>query len=284
MGAAKSTFISSARHDEMMDELYKILTRRSAGRSRDDFRLRGMWRVDYRLRPNEWERDLAFTMIYAQTLWQGCCYVNYQAGDVDDAHLGQDVREIRTSDVATQIALLDAGYASLPSSPARQYEYGGSAPEKAMERGRIVVGEAVRLMGGTVRGARVVQIGVMGNFVHQLAELGADVVGSDFDPAIVGHAVAGVPVSHGSETLNLIKTADLAIATGMTLSTGTLADIIDTAQQSGTKLVLFAATGSHLGEEYCRTFGVDVVLSEPQPQYMFQGESTILVHSKDFRE
>jgi hypothetical protein len=64
----------------------------------------------------------------------------------------------------------------------------------------------------------------------------------------------------------------------MTLATDSLDLIISEARQAGTKLLIFAETGANFGEEYCRTLGVDTVVSEPFPFYIFQGLSTIEVY------
>jgi hypothetical protein len=55
---------------------------------------------------------------------------------------------------------------------------------------------------------------------------------------------------------------------------------VDEAQKAGTKLLLFAETGANFGEEYCRSIGVDAVVSEPFPFYIFQGVSTIEVYRR----
>jgi hypothetical protein len=41
---------------------------------------------------------------------------------------------------------------------------------------------------------------------------------------------------------------------------------------------MFAETGAWLGREYCRSFGIDAVISEPFPFYIFEGTSTLRVH------
>jgi phosphoserine phosphatase len=66
----------------------------------------------------------------------------------------------------------------------------------------------------------------------------------------------------------------------MTMTTSTLDEIVDRVKAAGKKLVLFAATGCYFAEEYCRTFGIDSVVSEPQPQYMYQGTSHIEIYRK----
>jgi hypothetical protein len=44
---------------------------------------------------------------------------------------------------------------------------------------------------------------------------------------------------------------------------------------------MFAETGANFGEEYCRTIGVDVVVSEPFPFYIFQGVTRIEIYRRD---
>ncbi|MFD7498957.1 hypothetical protein ACFV8T_42915 [Streptomyces sp. NPDC059832] len=61
----------------------------------------------------------------------------------------------------------------------------------------------------------------------------------------------------------------------------TLEELIEAAAEHDTRLVIFAVTGCHFAEEYCRTFGVDTVVAEPQPQYLFQGPSTLEICRKD---
>ncbi|MGD8628540.1 MAG: hypothetical protein PVH52_05625, partial [bacterium] len=68
--------------------------------------------------------------------------------------------------------------------------------------------------------------------------------------------------------------------TGMALTTDALGDIIDVCKQHDTRLVIFAETGAHFGEEYCRTLGVDSVVSEPFPFYIFQGMSRIEIYRR----
>jgi hypothetical protein len=59
-----------------------------------------------------------------------------------------------------------------------------------------------------------------------------------------------------------------------------MGDIIDTCKEKNTKVVIFAETGANFGEEYCSTLGVDSVVSELFPFYIFQGVSTIEIYRK----
>ena len=66
----------------------------------------------------------------------------------------------------------------------------------------------------------------------------------------------------------------------MTIATDSLELIVEEARKAGTKLLIFAETGAYFAEEYCRTIGVDAVVSEPFPFYIFQGASTIEVYRR----
>jgi uncharacterized UPF0146 family protein len=143
------------------------------------------------------------------------------------------------------------------------------------------VAEAERLLGQacrTDRKPRVVNVGVVGNLVSGLAARGCEVLATDLEPEMIGKVVSGVEVQDGTRTFDFVRDADLAVVTGMTLATDSLDLIISEARQAGTKLLIFAETGANFGEEYCRTLGVDTVVSEPFPFYIFQGLSTIEVY------
>lgn len=265
---------------DLLETLRQIALERSRQYPTDYFLLRGLWRIDYRYRPNVWERDLAYSMVLAHTVWQGCCYVDYATPKIDDTLLGRDARDLRPEDIGTAIAVLDAIYAVFDKRPKATFTFQGMASDKTSLRARIITSEVTKVL-RRCGGNRVLNVGVMGNFIKQLRDDGVEVVGSDFDDTIIGTRVNDAAVENGERTLELIKDFDVILATGMTLTTQTLDDIISTVKRYGRKLILFAATGAHFGEEYCRTFGVDVVLSEVQPQYMFQGPSTIHIFERD---
>jgi uncharacterized protein (DUF4213/DUF364 family) len=67
-------------------------------------------------------------------------------------------------------------------------------------------------------------------------------------------------VFYGKHTLDLVKQSDVAIVTGMTLTTEILDEIIKVAKENDTKVIIFAETGAHLGEFYLNA-GADVVIS-----------------------
>jgi uncharacterized protein (DUF4213/DUF364 family) len=124
-------------------------------------------------------------------------------------------------------------------------------------------------------------VGVVGDVILRLAaETQFEVSAFDYAPDLVGSRVHGVAVQNGRRTLAGVRAADVALVTGMTLWNGSLDRILGTARRAGTKLVLFAETGAHFAEEYCR-MGVDCVVSEPFPFYLVcGGPSTLNVHRR----
>lgn len=263
----------------MLDRLRYELRERSRERDDGDFMLRGLWTLQHHYRPNQHERLLTYGMVLAQTRAQGCCYTDIDALDIDVGLLDSDVRDLEPEDLPQRIAILDAGFAMLPRNPSRRLLFSGATDEKAVERANIIVDEVV---GHLARrdGRRILNIGVMGNFFPHLRRHGIEILATDFDREVIENAPGHVTVLHGAHTLDLIKDVDLVLATGMTLATGTLPEIIEECRRRETVLVLFAATGSFLAETYCRKFGVDAVISEPQPQYIFQGISSVEIYHK----
>jgi hypothetical protein len=126
----------------------------------------------------------------------------------------------------------------------------------------------------------VLNVGVLGNLIKGLTAKDYSVIATDLDEEIIGKPVHGVVIEHGGKTYQYIKDADVAVITGMTLTTDAVGDIVDVCRSNGTRIVMFAETGANFGEEYCRTIGIDSVVSEPFPFYIFQGVTTIEIHRR----
>ena len=253
---------------------------RMAGRPAEDFLVRGMWKVELAFRPNPAERTFQYTFWLAMTRGQGCCYCT---GDDERGRelVGHDVRELVKDKTCISIAALDSLYASLERRPAASYQLVGNPIEKTDARTGIILYEAGQLVSGIrSRKPRVVNVGLVGNVVRDLVAHGYEVRASDMEPDTVGTRVHGVLVEDGTRTYDLVADSDLAIVTGMTIATDSLELILEEARKAGTKLLIFAETGANFGEEYCRSLGVDAVVSEPFPFYIFQGVSTIEVYRK----
>jgi hypothetical protein len=254
---------------------------RMAGATEEDFRVRGIWKVELAFKPNPAERTFQYTFWIAMTRGQGCCYCT--GDDSRNRQLvGSDAREAVKEKTCVSIAVLDSLYASLERRPAATFQLVGTPIEKTDARTEIILHEAERLVSGICsRPARVVNVGLVGNIVRDLVARGYEVRASDLERDVVGSTVHGVEIQDGARTFDLVGQSDLAIVTGMTIATDSLELIVAEAQKAGTKLLLFAETGANFGEEYCRALGIDAVVSEPFPFYIFQGTSTIEVYRKE---
>jgi hypothetical protein len=267
-----------------MTDIFGVLRERALERMAnapdEDFLVRGIWKVELAFKPNPAERTFQYTFWIAMTKGQGCCYCT---GDDPRGRelVGSDARELVKEKTCISIATLDSLFASLPRQPVAVHELEGNAIEKTKVRTAIILAEAERLLAGVSgRCGRVVNVGVVGNVLRDLKLKGYDVCASDLERDIIGSTVHGVEIQDGTKTFDLIGQSDLAIVTGMTIATDSLELIVEEAKKAGTKLLIFAETGANFGEEYCRTIGVDAVVSEPFPFYIFQGTSTIEVYRR----
>lgn len=269
----------------MMD-IFEILKeqalKKTAHFKPEDFTIRGLWKVDLAFKPNPDERTFRYNFLVAQTVGQGSCYCD-KTLEINDGLLGRDAREIISEMSCYEIAILDSIYASIPRSPAEVHELRGNSVEKAVTRGAIIVDEVERLlkrMGAVPEETTIVNVGVVGNLLKALREKRYNVVATDLDSKIIGTSIHGVTVQDGARTYQAVRDADVAVITGMTLTTDALNDIVHVCRENQTRLVMFAETGANFGDEYCRTIGVDVVVSEPFPFYIFQGVTTIEIYRR----
>ena len=129
------------------------------------------------------------------------------------------------------------------------------------------------------QGKNVVNVGVVGDIIRLFSEHDFRIVSTDFDESIVGTQLFGNHIYSGHNTLDFVANSDLAIVTGMSISTKTIDEIINCCQQNNTKLIIFAETGANLAQFYIE-MGVDSYISELFPFYIFNGTSTINVYNK----
>lgn len=267
----------------IVDTLRTIVAERSRDLPDDDFRLRALWGVDYRAQPTAYERFMVYSFVMAQTLRQGCCYADFGTVSVDagsDALIGGDARVTVGRTHEESVAILDAAFGVLPHAPQRHLVIEGRPADKALARAEVIVDETLRQLRRT-GGKRVAQIGVLGNLLHLLQQEDVTLAASDFDPELIEHGILGLPVQHGDRSAELVADADVALVCGETLASDTLDELVAAAREHGTRMVVFAVSGCHFAEEYVRTFGIDAVVSEPQPQYLFQGSSVLEVFRRE---
>lgn len=264
-------------YDLLRDRAYE----RSAHLDDEAFLIKGLWKVDLAFRPNVNERVFRYSFLVGQTMGQGCCYCDEDL-DLDDELIGKDAREIIRTKDCYSIAIMDSIFASIPRDTQAVHKFEGNSVEKAGKRASIIVQEVNRLARETGRipgEMKLLNAGVVGNIVLALKKEGYDVVATDLDEKLVGRTIHGVKVDHGAKTYSYVEDVDVAIITGMTLTTDSLTDIVDTAKRHDTKILMFAETGANMGEEYTSdAIGVDICVSEPFPFYIFQGLTTIEVY------
>jgi hypothetical protein len=270
-----------------MGEIYRILRDQALKKSRDfpdeDFTIRGLWKVDLAFKPNVHERTFRYAFLVSQTVGQGSCYCDKELV-IDEDLIGRDAREVIAERDCYSISLLDSLYASIPKSPYRVHEIRGNSIEKASLRNQILMDEVISVLDTVKAGSpKVLNVGVLGNLIRGLTDKGYSVVATDLEERIVGTSIHGTRIDHGSKTFHHIAESDVAVITGMTLTTDAMGDIIEICKEKGTKIVVFAETGANFGEEYCTTLGVDSVVSELFPFYIFQGVSTIEIHRRGAR-
>lgn len=264
-----------------LQELRQIGIEKSRGLPDEAFRVRGLWRTDLLFKPNPAERTFNYTFLLVQTVAEGACYCSTIPALVEGFDLlGKDCRTATFKYRCFEVAALDAMFSAFDKRPDETLTLSGTSAEKAVRRSGIIAGEVLRQLelAGAERG-RVVNVGVIGNLVKMLTERSIEVVGTDEDPALVGSEIDGIPV-HGEErTVELVEECDVAVMTGMIISTDTMEDILAAARRGRTRLVMFCETGAHLCEEYVR-MGVDSAIAEPFPFYIFGGTTRIDIFRK----
>jgi hypothetical protein len=264
-----------------LKELAAIGIEKSRDYPDESFVIRGLWRTDLLFRPNPAERTFNYTFLLAQTVGEGACYCSTIPALAEGFYLlGQDCRYVEHKYRCFEVAVVDAMFSAFEKHPDESKTMTGTSAQKALWRSGIVVDEVLRLLelAGAER-PRVVNVGVIGNIVKMLTDRGIDVVGTDEDPVLVGSELDGVPVYGEDRTAELVEECDAALITGMIISTDTMEDVFSAARRGGTKLVMFCETGANFCEEYMR-FGVDSVVAEPFPFYIFGGTTRMDIYRK----
>ncbi len=264
-----------------LEELRGIGIEKSKGLPDERFVVRGLWRSDLLFQPNPAERTFNYTYLLVQTIGEGACYCSTIPALSEGFYLlGQDTRTAEFKYRCFEVAAVDALFSAFEKRPTESKTMTGSSKEKALWRSGIVVDEVLRLLGAkAAAGARVVNVGVIGNIVRMLTDRGIDVVGTDEDPVLVGAEISGVPIYGEEKTAELVEQCDVAVMTGMIISTDTMEDIFEAARRSRTKLVMFCETGANLCEEYVK-LGVDTAIAEPFPFYIFGGTTRIDIYRR----
>lgn len=239
--------------------------------------LKGIWSVDCLYNPSDNGRIFDYKFIVSQTKGQGCAYSirsNY-SHEILKNYVGKDFLEVDTNDVALEVSFLDSLYGVLfPPITKKRMTLDAPSIDKLKWRTQIIVDEAKRLL-GNLRNKNIVNVGVVGDIIKSFNSAGANIIGTDYDQTIIGtNTFFGVPILNGDETLKAVKESDLAIITGMTITTNTIDKILDVCEKNNVRTIIFAETGSNFASYFTKR-GVDIFLAEYFPFYIYNGYSVI---------
>jgi hypothetical protein len=253
--------------------------------SAERFRLTSFWYLDYIRQDVPGERKTRYTMRLAQAENYGTAFGPASPlRDADHALVGEDSRALlkdrRLRDDIDRTALIDLVVGHIPAAANRQVILDQTLGEKFALRSRLFADEAdvaLRRKGpGAIKGHNpcILVIGATAGVIGALIARGFDVMATDMSPDVIGKNLGGVTVGDASANGSLIKAADLAVMTGMTLPNRTLPALIDAAKSHNTSTMIWAVTGKNLGQYYTE-HGVDCVISDPAPFLQLPGPASI---------
>ena len=237
----------------------------------------GLWDITCLFNPNN-ERYFNYNFLIAKTIGQGCAYLTKKPRRTYLEHIiGKNYFDLNNIDLGIEVAILDSIIEHVGHKPSKSYELKGSSLQKSIERAEIVVSLAETFLKNCTieKEYDVINIGVVNNFLKLLFEKKYKIIGSDFDKRIIDKKLfSEIDIIDGNRTIEYVKKSKLAIITGMTVTTNTLDEIIKCAKENTTKTIMFAETGYNLAQFYLNE-GIDVVVSEPFPFYIFDGNNQI---------
>ena len=202
--------------------------------------------------------------------------------DISGDLLGADCLDLSALSKQLQLCGYDAALASTTSKAKVAYTLRGTPTNKMVRRTDLLIAEIKRI--GKALGLnkpRVTCVGAVGSVICALRQLGMEVTATDLNPALVNTYFDDVLVQDGAlETARCISNADIALVTGMTLSTFTLHRVVRAANSAGTPIVLFCQSCSNLAPLMVH-FPVVSAICESFPFYMFPGDTRIKIFRAD---
>jgi len=261
---------------------------RAEARTADPFRLLALWSVSFLVQADPGERKTRYTMRIAQGEGYGRSGgLGPGLPDPDPDLVGQDTRRIlrdrRWKDEADRAAIADLVIGQVSRPADEQIVLDETLRGKYTARAEIFADEATRVLQG--RGAeartgnrrRVLVVGATAGILHALLGRGLDVCATDLASDVVGRTLGGVQVLDGRvANARLMKDADLAIVTGISLTNGTMPELMSLAKIHNTSTMIWAVTGKNFGHYYT-DHGVDSVISDPSPFLLLPGPATIAI-------
>lgn len=241
----------------------------------------GTWKVEYAVRLRGASTNLHLKHVCVQTNHIGTCYYERdvpfdQEPKIDENLIGRSVLSGAVLQRWLRIAALDALYGNIVGPAVQDEVRSGTPDQRALDRATFVCDEVRRIastLGRSRKKLRIVNVGVVGDFLEQLVkERSFAVEATDKYDALWGEKIHGVEIQEDSRTERCVAEADIALVTGMTLANGTIDGIFEAARENGTKLVLFAETGSNFAEMYLDE-GAASVIAESYPFYLSGSDS-----------
>lgn len=253
------------------------------------FRLTALWYLNFVRQPVPGERKTRYTMRVAQSEDYGIAADSTPVRRSDPGpHLvGQDSRRILKHglcrDYIERTALVDLILRHVSRPADRQITIDGTPLAKYLGRSRLFAHEAAAVLrrkgAQPLKGStpHVLVIGATAGIISALVRRGFEVSATDLWPEVVGKELGGVKVQSGkTANARLLKTADLAIVTGMTLPNRTLPGLMTLAKRHNASTMIWAITGRNFGDYYTR-HGVDCVISDPSPFLLLPGPATMAI-------
>ncbi len=243
--------------------------------------IRGIWRVEYaiRLNPTSSAFHLRHVCIETNGIGSATYADDTEVRVIDDSLIGSSIMELAEDPRPLLIAGMDALYGNVVREPDEVHMLSGTGPAKALARAEIVCDEVLRLardLHPKQSRIKIVNVGVVGDFLHHLRSQSKFALeATDFSDALIGKTLHDVVVRGGRSSGAAVAKADIALITGMALSTNTLDGLLRRAKVSGTIVVIFAQTGANFAEVYLRE-GAATVIAEPYPFYL-SGTSTCTI-------
>lgn len=261
---------------------------RSASLAAEECRLTSLWYLDFVRQHVLGERKTRYIMRVAQSVNYGvACGLFPALPEGDDDLVGQDVRLILRNrlyrDAVDRVAFVDLLMGHIAGEVDEYVSLNGTLHAKYAKRSRIFADQAARILQWKGRSnwksgtPHILVIGATAGIIGALIKRGFYVSATDECPAIVGTDLGGVKVRDGRVANGpLIKQAELAIITGMTLPNRTLPKLMKLARKYNTSTMIWAITGKNFGRYYTQ-HGADCVISDPSPFLLLPGPATLSI-------
>jgi Putative heavy-metal chelation len=258
----------------------------------EPFRLTAYYHIDYIVQMAPQERKTRYiTRMAKSEANDGLAFglAPLALPNLDPDFIGKDVRQILKDRLCRhridRTALVDLVMGHLSPSATKYVTFEGTVQDKYFNRARIFAEEAEKIIqrkGVKENVARALVIGATAGIIGALSNRGFEVSTTDLSPRIVGTVLGGLKVCDGRlANASLMKQADIAIMTGMTLPNRTLPGLIKLAQQYNTSTMIWAITGKNFGRYYTE-HGIDCVISDPMAFHLLPGSVSIGIWRREF--